>query len=81
MASLLTIYIDTVLRQNPAAAVESCKTLVALFRLLHAKETFVKSYIELLAERLLRQTDLEAESLMASLFTKECGDQFASKTE
>lgn len=64
-------------------SLETCKTLVALFRLLQAKDIFVKSYLELMAGRLLTWAgvDLDLELAIAGMFKEECGDQFLAKTE
>ena len=51
--------------------------MVALFRLLQAKEVFVKSFIEFLADRLLKQVSVGGyarEQEIITLFKEECGD-------
>ena len=79
---MLATFIDINLRAGEET-VESCKTLVALFRLLQAKEIFVKTYLELMADRLLEWSgvncDLELE--IAGMFKEECGDNFFAKTK
>jgi len=60
---------------------KSEKTLVQLFRLLQAKETFITTYVEFLAERMLgglSRGGTAKERQLAVLFKQECGDNFNS---
>lgn len=54
-----------------------------LFRFLQAKDVFIKTYIENLADRLLNDQSKggATELAFASILKSECGDSFASQTE
>lgn len=60
------------------------RALVQIFRFLQAKEIFITTYVQFLADRLLTEQSrggLLKEGELVSLFKNECGDAFASQTE
>ena len=63
---------------------KSEQTLVQLFRFLQAKETFIKTYVQFLSERVLKNLSkggTQKEKKLALLFKQECGDNFNQQTE
>lgn len=68
MATLFVAYIHLMVQENH-------HELVQFFRLLQAKDVFIKVYIEFLRDRLLKDNPkVEAERQIVELFKKECGD-------